>query len=90
MRTVGAHVNRNDLAAAKTVSVSADATHMMIHCTTQNVRITLDGTAPTITLGLLIVAASNPVLLPVPSGGSVKMIEVATTAVADYQFFAYG
>lgn len=87
MTPIGAHTQRADLATAQTVAVPNGASHLQITATTQAIRLTTDGTAPTTTKGTLIPAATYIPPIPVPRGGDVKMIETATTATVDYQFF---
>ena len=82
----GDHTQRDDLATVKTITVPSDAGVWMVQASTQNVRFTLDGTTPTATKGFLITAAQAPLYIPVEGASSIKVIEVSTTAVLDYQF----
>lgn len=89
MRPIGSHTQRSDLASAQTISVPDGATHVLMQCATQNVRVTFDGTTPTATKGFLLTAGATPLPpYPVPAGGSILAIEVTTTAVFDYQFIS--
>jgi hypothetical protein len=84
--TSGEHTQRNDLAAAKTISVPTGAGVWLVQANTQNVRFTLDGTTPTAAKGFLIVAGQAPIQISVAPGSSIKVIEVAPTAELEYQF----
>lgn len=88
MNTVGSHSTDNSLDTVNTYNVPARATHIVIGATSQNVRITLDGTAPSTTIGFLIKAGEEPVMLPVENQGAVKAIEVASAATVNYQFIS--
>lgn len=83
----GAHINRNDLASAQTLSVPAGATLLLVQCETQNVRLRFDGTAPTASVGFVVKAGNDPVVYRVNDETVIKAIEVATTAVLNGQFY---
>jgi hypothetical protein len=83
---VGAHGQDATVSGATSIAVPDGASHMLIQAQTQNVRFTLDGTAPTTTKGFLVPAGTDPLLVPVPAGGTVKVIETAASATVDYQF----
>ena len=85
---VGAHTQSASGASVQSITVPNGAYQLMAQTQTKNVRFTLDGTAATTTLGFLLVADAAPVIIPVYPGQVVKWIEVATTAVFDYQFGA--
>lgn len=82
---LGAHAQRNDLNAVRTLTPAAGvaADVLMIQCQTKDVRFTLDGSNPSATVGLLIKAGDPPLIIRT---SSVKVIEVAATAVLDYQW----
>jgi hypothetical protein len=82
---VGAHAQRNDLSAVKTITPVAglNADVVMLQCQTQNVRFTLDGTDPTTSKGFLLKAGDPPILV---RPATLKAIEVTTTAVMDTQW----
>jgi len=86
MKTVGSHTQNTSLSSAATIAVPPRATYMMAQAQTQNVRLRFDGTAPTATVGFLLTAGGEPVLIPVPSNGQVKAIETTASAKLDYQF----
>lgn len=83
---VSTHTSRNDLSAVKAITVPDRATGMIIQALTQNVRVTIDGTAATTTLGFQIKAGDPAVLLPVYAGQVIRAIEETATAVLQYQF----
>ncbi len=82
---VGSHTRNASLSSAVTLTKPATATRLLIQCETQNVKFTLDGTAPTATTGFLLVASDPAILIPV-GGTAVKVIEVAASASINYQW----
>lgn len=88
MSPLGATTHNASLSSAVTLTVPAQADWILISVQTQNVRVTLDGTTPTASLGLVLVADQDPIALPVVSGGTVKVIEEAASAAIDYNFWA--
>lgn len=86
MTTVGSHTQNSTLSTVQSITVPPQASHVLLQAQTQDVRVTIDGTAPTATKGFLIVAAWDWTVLPVPSNGTLKAIEVAASAKLDYQF----
>ena len=86
MIAVGSHTQNTSLSSAVSITVPPQATHVLLQAQTQDVRVTIDGTAPTATKGFLVVAAWDWTILPVPSNGTLKAIEVAASAKLDYQF----
>jgi hypothetical protein len=82
---VGAHNSGLDISTAKTLTKPTGASKIIIQAITQNVRFTLDGTAPTSTLGFQLVAGGTPFIIEVP-GASIKVIQEAATASLQYQW----
>jgi trimeric autotransporter adhesin len=82
---VGAHNSGLDISTAKTLTKPTGASKIIIQALTQNVRFTLDGTAPTTTLGFQLVAGGVPFIIEVP-GTSIKVIQEAATASLQYQW----
>jgi hypothetical protein len=85
----GAHTQNATLNAAVTLTPpNANSRSLLMQCTGQNVRFTLDvtGTTPTATVGFLLYAGEPPLLVRVSS--TVKVIEVAATATLIYQWGA--
>ena len=75
------------LSAAASLTVPDDAVGALIGCDTQNVRMRADGTAPTATVGILLVAAAVP--LRIESRAlllAAKFIEVTTSAKLNVQY----
>ena len=85
LAVVGAHSSTLDVSTAKTISKPAGATGILIQAITKSVRFTLDGSTPTVSHGFQIAADAAPVVIPVP-GAAIKVIEVAATAVLQYQW----
>mgnify|MGYP001070056040 CR=1 FL=1 len=83
---VGSHTQNSDLDEVVSISVPATAGIWFVQCQTQNVRFTLDGTAPTTGKGFLIKAGDPPISISVEPGSTIKVIEVSASAVLEYQF----
>jgi hypothetical protein len=84
---VGSHTQNADIDSVVEITVPDGATQWMVQCQTKNVRFTLDSaTAATTTKGFLLVADASPVIVPVYPTQVIHVIEVAATAVLDYQF----
>jgi hypothetical protein len=82
---VGAHNDGLAIAAAQTLTPpSADVSKLLIQALVQNVRYTLDGSAPAANTGFQLKAGDPPVIIPITSATTVKVIE--ETATADLQF----
>lgn len=85
-RPLGDHTRNSALSAAVTLARPEDANFLLIQAETQNVRVTLDGTTPTATVGFLLTAGDPVTVLPVHE--DVKAIEVTASAVINYQWAA--
>lgn len=74
------------LSSATGLTPPAGARFALIQCETANVRFRDDGTAPTTTVGMLLVAGAAPWLY---SGNlaAIKFIQVAAGAVLDVTFY---
>ena len=83
---VGAHNDGATISSATTITIPDGATKIMIQALTQNVRLTLDGTAPTTSKGFQLQVGQLPVTLPLGRSTVVKVIEEAATADLQYQF----
>jgi hypothetical protein len=83
---LGSHSSTVDYSSAVTPTIPAGADRVMIQAITQNVRITLDGTAPTAVLGFQIKAGEYPGVFPLHNETVLKIIEEAATAVVQLQF----
>lgn len=83
---VGAHNAGLDISGARALAPPAGATAIMISTSTKDVRFTLDGTAPTASVGFLLVSGATPIIVPIGPGVSLKVIEVAASAVLQYQW----
>ena len=62
------------------------ATLLLVQAIVQDIRFTLDGTAPTPTVGFELVADDPPVLIPVSSRTVVNFCAEAAGAVLQYQW----
>lgn len=83
---VGSHTTNSSLSSAVTLTPPTGATKLLIQAFTQNIRITLDGTTPTASTGFQIVAADPPLMIPVGSGMSIKVIQETASASIQYQW----
>jgi hypothetical protein len=83
---VGAHVDGPDISSATTLTPPAGATKLLVQALTQNVRFTLNGTAPEAAKGFQLKAGDPPLLLPLGNGTVLKVIEEAATADLQYQW----
>jgi hypothetical protein len=81
---VGDHVDGPDISSAVTLTAPTGATKIMIQAVTQNIRYTLDGTAPTTSVGFLLKADDPAVILPLGNNTTIKVIQVAATADLQY------
>lgn len=83
---VGAHSSGLSISSATTIAIPTGATKIMIQALTQNVRITLDGTAPQAAVGFQLKAAERPLILALGKDTVIKVIQETGTAVLQYQF----
>jgi len=83
---LGAHSSGATISSATTLTPATGATKLLVQALTKNVRFTLDGTAPTASLGFQIVAGDPPVVIPVGNGTVIKVIEESATASLQYQW----
>lgn len=83
---VGSHTQNSSLASAAALTIPAGATKLMMSCSTQDIRYTLDGTTPTAAKGFLLAKGGAPVIIPIGNTTVITLIETATTAVLEYQF----
>lgn len=83
---VGAHDDGETISSAVTLTPPEGATKLMVQAHVQNVRFTLDGTAPTASLGFQIAAGDPPIIIPLGNGTTIKVIEEAATADLQFQW----
>lgn len=83
---VGAHNDGLDVSSAATLTVPEGAKKVLMQALTQNIRYTLDGTAPTTSSGFQMKAGDPPILVLIDANTTVKLIEEAATADLQYQF----
>ncbi len=93
MQPIGYHMTREDLAAAQLMEppTGSNPRYLMMQTVTQNVRYTLTAagaeSTPSATNGFVLVANADPIIITLGSGIQVRVIEVAATAVLNYQYF---
>lgn len=83
---LGAHSAGLNISTAQTLPRPAGATLLLLQALTQNARLTLDGTAPSATVGFQIKAGDPPVLIPVAASALVKVIQETATCSLQYQW----
>ena len=83
---VGSHGFDPTLTSAVALVNPPGATKLLIQALTQNVRYTLDGTTPTASKGFQLKAGDPPVIIPISSRTTVKIIQESATASVQYQF----
>lgn len=86
LRPVGSHTTNGSVSAAVTLTRPAGASFVRIETTTQAIRYTTDGTTPTAATGFLI-AVGVPTDIYVGSGNTLKVIQAASAASIQYQWF---
>lgn len=82
---IGAHTELA-INAVKTLTPPDGATKVMIQAITQNLRFTLDGTAPTTTKGFQLSSSDGPLIVPLGKNTTVKVIEEVATCDFQYQW----
>lgn len=87
---VGSHTAQTNLSSDQTLTVPAGADGILLQAITQNVRIRLDGSAATTSVGFQIKAGDQPTLIQVTAGHIIHMIEEAATASLQSQAVAFG
>lgn len=83
---VGAHGSNSSLGSAVTLTPPTGGHAVILQAITQNVRVTLDGTTPTASVGFQIRAGDPPAVLDTPTGTSLKVIQETASAVLQYQW----
>lgn len=74
-------------AAINLTGIPSNATTVWLTADTQSVRITLDGTTPTATIGQLIVAGTEGVIISVTDLAAILVIETAASAALNVTYF---
>jgi hypothetical protein len=82
----GQHSGGLDISAAQTLTQPNGATWLLVQALTQNVRLTLDGTLPSGSVGFQIKAGDPPVLIPVTHNTIVRVVQEAATASLQFQW----
>lgn len=85
-KPLGDHTSNSTLSTATTLARAAGGTLLLVQAITQNVRLTLDGTTPTASVGFQLKAGDPPALWPVPVEAEVKVIEETASANIQYQW----
>ena len=83
---VGAHSDGATISSATTLTAPDGATKIMMQALTQNVRFTLDGTAPEAAKGFQLKAGDPPLVIPLGNGTVIKVIQETATADLQYQW----
>lgn len=85
-RPIGSHSSGATIATATTLTPATGATKLLIQALSQNVRFTLDGTAPTATSGFQLKVGNAAVLIILEENVTVIVIQEAATAGLEYQW----
>jgi hypothetical protein len=80
------HNSGATISSVTTLAAPAHAKKLMIQALTQNVRITLDGTAATTSVGFQLKAGDPVVIFPLGPHSVIKVIEETATASLQYCF----
>lgn len=83
---VGSHSDGLAISSAQALVNPPGATKLLIQALSQNVRFTLDGSAPTTSRGFQLRAADPPIIIPIGVNTTVRVIEEAATADLQYQY----
>ncbi len=83
---LGSHYDGTTISSATTLTPATGATKIMIQALTQNVRFTLDGTAPEAAKGFQLKAGDGAVVIPLGNSTVLKVIQEAATADIQYQW----
>jgi len=83
---VGPHSSNASLGTAVTLSPPAGADRLLLQAVGGNVRYTLDGTAPSASIGFQLATGGDPLLLVLAPGMTVRVIQEATGAALQYQW----
>ena len=87
---VGAHTRNASLGSAVTLTPPAGATKILIQAMTNDVRFTLDSSAPSATNGFIMIADDPPLLIPLAPDVTVRVIQDAAGAEIQYQWGSGG
>lgn len=83
---VGSHNDGTAISSAVTLVNPPGATKLLIQALDQNVRFTLDGSAPTASRGFQLKAGDPPVIIPIGATTTVTVIQESATADLQYQY----
>lgn len=88
--SAGGYQQITSLSASTALTVPSTARYALMRCTAQSVRYRFDGstTAPTTTVGNLLLVADPPVLIPQSALATTRIIETAATAVCNVQYYS--
>lgn len=83
------HTQNTSLATAQTIArlnVVPPISKIIIQAIDQNIRYTLDGSAPTVSFGFRLTAGNDPITLGIGPNTTLQFIEETATAVLTYQW----
>ena len=83
---VGSHSQDATISGVTDLVAPPGANKLLIQTVGANVRYTLDGTAPSATLGFVLTDGDAPLVIPFGPATTIKVIEESATATIDFQF----
>lgn len=81
----GAHTQLTGLSSAKPILIPTSASGVIVQAITQNVRMRMDGTSPTASMGFQIRAGDPAIYIPSQVGTTLRFIEETASATLEYQ-----
>jgi len=90
MVPVGSQTTDTTISAATSFTAPERANAALMSALTQSCNFTIDGTAPTATVGLTLKAGDSAIMIPVIPGQIIKVIEQTATANFNIQWVRFG
>lgn len=83
--SIGTHTQNTTLNTVQSISIPFGANGLLVQAGGKDIRYTIDGSNPTATVGFLLPAYTDPLILMAVQDGQVfKFIETAASATLDY------
>lgn len=81
----GAHTSDTTISVAQTLTIPTGTSWVLIQALGANIRMTLDGTTPTASVGFQIKNGNPPLRIPVGTGMTIKVIQESSGGIVEYQ-----